>query len=137
MLLLIFESIGMSELILIGIVALIIFGPRKLPQMARKAGKTMTDLRKVTNEFKKTWQNEVDISELQELEADKPVPKNTSPSVSESPETIEMPNVSSAPSDSMEAHRLPESKDVAPQNESSASESTEHKSIPGGKGEWF
>lgn len=63
MYLLIFESIGTSELILIGIVALIFLGPRRLPEIARKAGKIMADLRSTTNEFKETWQREVDFDE--------------------------------------------------------------------------
>lgn len=54
----ILESIGTPELILIAIVALIIFGPRKLPQMAKTIGKTMADLRNSTNEFKATWERE-------------------------------------------------------------------------------
>lgn len=63
MFLFIFESFGTSELILIGIVALIIFGPRKLPQMARTVGKTLADFKKTTNEFKATWEKEVDFAE--------------------------------------------------------------------------
>lgn len=63
MFLFIFESIGTSELILIGIVALIFLGPRKLPQIAKTIGKTMADLRSTTNEFKSTWQREVDFEE--------------------------------------------------------------------------
>lgn len=59
MYLFIFESIGTQEIILIGIVALIIFGPRKLPEIARTIGKTMADFRNVTNEFKSTWEKEV------------------------------------------------------------------------------
>lgn len=62
-LLLILESIGTSELILIGIIALIFLGPRKLPQIARTIGKTMADFRNTTNEFKATWQREVDFEE--------------------------------------------------------------------------
>ena len=42
MVLFIFESIGTSELLLVGIVALIFLGPRKLPELAKKAGKIMT-----------------------------------------------------------------------------------------------
>lgn len=68
MYLLILESIGMSELILIGIVALIIFGPRKLPQMAKTMGKTMADFRRATNEFKETWEREASV--LEELKID-------------------------------------------------------------------
>jgi Tat protein translocase TatB subunit len=56
--LLILESIGTQELILVGLVALIIFGPRKLPEMARKFGKMMTELRKVSSDFKSTWERE-------------------------------------------------------------------------------
>ena len=61
MYLLILESIGTSELILIGIIALIVFGPRKLPQMAKTIGKTMADFRKTTNEFKATWEKEAEF----------------------------------------------------------------------------
>ena len=63
MFLFIFESIGTSELILIGIIALIFLGPRKLPQIAKTIGKTMADFRNTTNEFKATWQREVDFEE--------------------------------------------------------------------------
>jgi len=41
-------------------VALIVFGPRKLPDLARTIGKTMADFRKVTGEFKQTWEKEVE-----------------------------------------------------------------------------
>ena len=63
MFLFIFESIGTSELILIGIIALIFLGPRKLPSIAKTIGKTMADLRNTTNEFKSTWEREVDFEE--------------------------------------------------------------------------
>ena len=61
MFLFIFESIGTSELILVGIIALIFLGPRKLPDIARKAGKIMSDLRNTTNDFKSTWEREVNF----------------------------------------------------------------------------
>jgi sec-independent protein translocase protein TatB len=48
----ILESIGTSELLLIGIIALIFLGPRKLPQIARTVGKMMSEFRNTTNEFK-------------------------------------------------------------------------------------
>lgn len=63
MFLFIFESIGTSELILVGIVALIFLGPRKLPEMARKFGKIMSEFRGTANEFKETWQREVNLEE--------------------------------------------------------------------------
>jgi Tat protein translocase TatB subunit len=63
--LLIFESIGTSELFLIGIVALIFLGPRRMPEIARKLGKMMNEFRSTANEFKETWQREVDFEEEQ------------------------------------------------------------------------
>ena len=59
----IFESIGTSELILICVVALIFLGPRKLPQIAKTIGKTMSEFRNATNEFKQTWEREVNFEE--------------------------------------------------------------------------
>ena len=84
MFLFIFESIGTSELVLIGIVALILLGPRKMPEMARKIGKMMNEFRSTTNEFKETWQREVNFEEeakafsLDELDAPT-VPRSSEP----------------------------------------------------------
>ena len=86
MFLFIFESLGTSELILIGIVALIFLGPRRLPEIARKIGRVMADLRGTANEFKQTWEREVDFEEetkalrldLLEEEGAEPVPRENS-----------------------------------------------------------
>lgn len=63
----ILESLGTSELILIGIIALMFLGPRKLPGMARKAGKMMAEFRGTASEFKETWQREVNFEEEAKL----------------------------------------------------------------------
>lgn len=84
----IFESFGTSELLLVGLVALVLLGPRKLPEMARKAGKMMAEFRGTANEFKETWQREVNFEEeakalnLKALEAEpvKRDPDSVSPS---------------------------------------------------------
>jgi len=76
----ILESIGTSELILIGIVALIFLGPRKLPEIARKIGKITAEFRGTASEFKQTWEREANFEEekkifkLDELDAE-PVPR--------------------------------------------------------------
>lgn len=64
MYLFILESLGAQELILVGIVALIVFGPRKLPMMARKAGEMMREFKSVSNEFKSTWEKEINFEEI-------------------------------------------------------------------------
>lgn len=63
MFLFIFESIGTSELILIGIIALVFLGPRKLPGMARMIGKMMAEFRGTASEFRETWKREVNFEE--------------------------------------------------------------------------
>lgn len=61
----IFESIGTSELVMIGLVALIVFGPRKLPELAKTIGKTMAEFRRSTDDFKKTWEQEINFENLE------------------------------------------------------------------------
>jgi Tat protein translocase TatB subunit len=88
MLLFVFESIGTSELLLIGVIALIFLGPRKLPQIARTIGRTMADLRSATNEFKSTWEREVDLEKWEEPEPrpDQSVPRTTAIEAAPAPE---------------------------------------------------
>ena len=63
MFLFIFESLGTAELVMIGIIALIFLGPRRIPEIARKAGKIMAEFRSTTQEFRSTWEREVNLDE--------------------------------------------------------------------------
>jgi sec-independent protein translocase protein TatA len=53
-------SIGMPELILIFIVALIVFGPKKLPEIGKSLGKGLAEFKKASDDFKQSIQREVD-----------------------------------------------------------------------------
>lgn len=55
----ILEGLGSTELIFILVVALIFFGPRKLPQLAKSMGKGLAEFRKASDDFKRTWEREV------------------------------------------------------------------------------
>jgi sec-independent protein translocase protein TatA len=55
----ILDSLGSTELLFILVVALIFFGPRKLPQLAKSMGKGLAEFRKASDDFKRTWEREV------------------------------------------------------------------------------
>lgn len=59
MVLLILESLGSTELLFILVIALVFFGPRKLPQLSRSLGKSMAEFRRASEDFKRTWDREV------------------------------------------------------------------------------
>jgi sec-independent protein translocase protein TatA len=56
-------SIGMPELIIIFVIALIIFGPRKLPELGRSLGKSIAEFKKASNELKSTLEEEIRLEE--------------------------------------------------------------------------
>ena len=59
--LLFLESIGTTELLVILVVALVVFGPRRLPDIGRKIGKGMAEFRRASDDFKRTWEREVEL----------------------------------------------------------------------------
>jgi sec-independent protein translocase protein TatA len=59
-------SIGMPELIIIFVIALIIFGPRKLPELGRSLGKSLAEFKKASNELRNTLEEEIRIEEQKE-----------------------------------------------------------------------
>src|SRR5438094_10617847 len=63
--LLILDSLGSSELLVILGAALIFFGPRKLPQLSRQIGKSLSEFRRASEDFKRTWEREVNLENLE------------------------------------------------------------------------
>ena len=58
-----FGSIGMPELIIIFVIALIIFGPRKLPELGRSLGKSLAEFKRASNELRSTLEEEIRLEE--------------------------------------------------------------------------
>jgi TatA/E family protein of Tat protein translocase len=61
-----FGSIGMPELVIIFVIALIIFGPRKLPELGRSLGRSLGEFRRASNELRHSLEEEVRLEEQRE-----------------------------------------------------------------------
>lgn len=61
-----FGSLGMPELIVIFVIALIIFGPRKLPELGRSLGRSINEFKKASNELRSTLEQEIESEEKRE-----------------------------------------------------------------------
>ena len=59
------ESIGTPEVIFIAIIALVVFGPRKLPELGRKLGRGVAEFRRASEDFKRTWEMEVESERIE------------------------------------------------------------------------
>ncbi len=62
-----FGSLGGPELILILVIALIVFGPRRLPDIGKSMGKMLAEFRRASNEFKRTVEDEIEAEKLQQV----------------------------------------------------------------------
>ena len=58
-----FGSLGMPELIVIFVIALIVFGPRKLPEIGRSLGRGIAEFKNATNELQSTLESEMHLEE--------------------------------------------------------------------------
>ena len=67
-------EIGPMELLVIGAVALIVFGPEKLPELARKAGQFIADLRRMASEVRDEFDNDEDDDDTFDPEDEKTTP---------------------------------------------------------------
>ena len=64
-----FGSIGMPELLIIFLFALLIFGPRKLPELGRSLGRSLSEFKRASNELRSTLEEEVRIEEQRDKRA--------------------------------------------------------------------
>ena len=58
-----FGPIGMQELVIIFVIALIVFGPRKLPELGRSLGRSINEFKRASNELRSTLEDEVRLDE--------------------------------------------------------------------------
>jgi sec-independent protein translocase protein TatA len=62
-----FGSIGVPELIVILAIALLIFGPKKLPEVGRSLGKALREFRKTSDEIKEKIEEEIQAEEFKDI----------------------------------------------------------------------
>ena len=66
-------SLGMPEILMILVIALIIFGPRKLPELGKTLGQSLAQFRRASEDFKRQWEDEV-VMERHRIESPPPAP---------------------------------------------------------------
>jgi TatA/E family protein of Tat protein translocase len=62
-----FGSLGIPELIVIFVVVLLVFGPKRLPEIGRTLGKALGEFKKATDDLKNTIEREVHVEEMKQL----------------------------------------------------------------------
>ena len=76
-------SIGMPEMIVILVIALIVFGPRKLPELGRSLGKSLGEFKRASNDLRNTLEDEIRVEERRTAPAStgtaKPGPPSSAP----------------------------------------------------------
>src|SRR3954462_564505 len=102
-----FGSLGFPEIFFIFVIALIIFGPRKLPELGKTLGEALGQFKRASDDFKRNWEEEV------ELEKRRPVtPKPAENTLAQAPEPAVI-DVVPAGSDGDLAHAtLPDVREV-------------------------
>ncbi len=70
-------GIGMPELIIILVLALIVIGPKKLPEMARSLGKGLAEFKRASNDFRRNIEEEARVAEEKERLAKENAAKET------------------------------------------------------------
>jgi TatA/E family protein of Tat protein translocase len=91
-------SLGVPELLFILVLALLVFGPRKLPEIGRTLGRAMGEFRRATSDLKRTLDVELSSEELSKPPSTvAPVPQPTATVTSEPSPTSEEPSPAQEP----------------------------------------
>ena len=94
--------IGMPEMVVIAVIALIIFGPRKLPELGKSLGKSIAEFKRASNELKNTLEEEIRTEELQDARKSAQIPPTAAmPPASPAPVATTAPEGETAPRESV------------------------------------
>ena len=80
-------GLGFTELFFIFVLALIIFGPRKLPELGKTLGNALGQFKRASEDFKRSWEDEVELEKRRITEFEPPQPAANT--VARAPEVLE------------------------------------------------
>jgi Tat protein translocase TatB subunit len=95
-------DIGLQEMLVIGVLALLVFGPSKLPELGRMVGRAMRELRRASDEFRTTVETNLNINEADpSVRPPEPTPPLDTPPLTFEGSTESQPgtDASAAPAD--------------------------------------
>ena len=139
MYLIILDSLGSVELLFIAIMALVFFGPRKLPQISRTLGKNLAEFRRASEDFKRTWEREVALEEFKQDPDNQSLTSYEDNSIltsDENAERYEEVTPEAAPETGLEAQPEPKSVD-SPASAEAIDTNTASQSEPLSKQNWL
>jgi TatA/E family protein of Tat protein translocase len=92
-------DIGLQELALIFVIALLVFGPKNLPQLGRSLGRAMREFRRASDEFRSTIETNLKINELDPIPEPSPVTAPSEPVSEPTPAAEALPESVLSPYD--------------------------------------
>ena len=121
-------NLGMPEMIFIFLLALVLFGPKKLPELGRQLGKALAEFKKASNEFKSQLEMEMMNIELEERSRRQPPPKILPAEKLFDP--VSVPSIDAIPRESLPAAPEPPVANIAAHVEENAASVAEQPLTP-------
>jgi Tat protein translocase TatB subunit len=112
-----FGTLGGPEILLLLVLALIVFGPRKLPEIGKSMGRMLAEFRRASNDFRRTIEDEVEAEKMREAMAEER-PAATPALTEPAPEA----EAAAAPITPLDAPAAPETAPAATEEASPAAE---------------
>ena len=78
-------SLGIGELLVIFVIALVVFGPRKLPELGRTLGRSLAEFKRASNELRSTLEEEIRVEEHRLESKAAPATPHSSPTAAPAP----------------------------------------------------
>ncbi|MBM4349018.1 MAG: twin-arginine translocase TatA/TatE family subunit [Deltaproteobacteria bacterium] len=107
-------NIGLPEILIIGAIALIVFGPNKLPELAKAFGRAMREFKKATDEVKESFEAETrDLEEIKTAIADENVLGDLAREISTLEEPSPEEEMTESPLEALGQTEIPSAEEVA------------------------